>query len=98
MMAARKAHSSTGLQNSLLQFGQGSVPNLWPKLADLSIPTLVISGSSDEKYTSIARKMATDFPKSIVHKSLSDRSHAPHLEDPEYCGTSILNFLARLSQ
>jgi 2-succinyl-6-hydroxy-2,4-cyclohexadiene-1-carboxylate synthase len=98
MMAARKAHSSTGLQNSLLQFGQGSVPNLWPKLANLSIPTFVISGSSDEKYTSIARKMATDFPKSIVHKSLSDRSHAPHLEDTECCGASILHFLARFSQ
>lgn len=98
MLAARKAHSSSGLQNSLLQFGQGSVPNMWPKLADLSVPTLVISGSTDEKYTSIAQRMAADFPQVIDQKTLNGLSHAPHLEDPERCGALIQHFLTRLSQ
>ena len=61
MQANRLKNTSVGLAKSLRQFGQGSAPNLWPKIGKLDMPTLLITGEKDTKYTNIAQRMQKSY-------------------------------------
>jgi 2-succinyl-6-hydroxy-2,4-cyclohexadiene-1-carboxylate synthase len=92
MQEARKEHSAIGLANSLRQFGQGSIPNLWPKLRALHCPVLLITGGEDYKYTTISEKMLPLLPNG-VHQILEKAGHMAHIEAPEAATTAIEDFL-----
>ena len=94
MQAARTAHTAQGLAASLRQFGQGSCPNLWPEWSQLSLPSLVISGAQDSKYTRIAQRMV--FRTSKRHAIIAPAGHMPHLEAPESSAEAMQRFLADL--
>lgn len=99
MLANRRQHTTEGLSASLRAFGQGSCPNRWPELATLNIPTLLITGSEDTKYTAIAQRMQQTLPQ-CVHQLIEGASHAPHFEAPEATAVAIDQFLknARVSK
>jgi 2-succinyl-6-hydroxy-2,4-cyclohexadiene-1-carboxylate synthase len=87
MQTARAGHSARGLAASLRQFGQGACPHLWPEWSRLALPTLLITGQNDRKYTDVAIRMssqraASDVP-SPIHVAIDDVHHMPHLEAPE---------------
>ncbi len=92
MYVNRRQHKAGGLTNSLRQFGQGSFPNLWPDLKKLHLPTLLITGDADEKYTAIAQRMNCQLPKAI-HQRINNSGHAPHLEKTEEFTQVLLCFL-----
>jgi 2-succinyl-6-hydroxy-2,4-cyclohexadiene-1-carboxylate synthase len=92
MQAHRKQHTAKGLAVSLRQFGQGQCPNLWPKLEKLTLPTLLLSGIEDRKYTDIAKLMSEALPDCTHHK-IEGAGHMPHLETPSASADSINNFL-----
>ena len=94
MQANRLKNTSKGLAKSLLQFGQGSAPNLWPEIGKLAMPTLLITGEKDIKYTSIAQSMQKILPNAS-HVSILNSSHAPHLEKIKLVNKAIQNFLSR---
>lgn len=79
MRANRRQHSAAGLAQSLCQFGQGSYPNLWPIIDEIQLPTLLITGALDTKYTAIAERMARECPNAS-HHAIDAVGHAPHLE------------------
>ena len=56
------------------------------------MPTLLLTGALDEKFTGIARKMATELPVVWRH-TFPDCGHAPHLEVPEDYVREVLSFL-----
>lgn len=60
----------------------GQQPDLWPLLSDIQVPTLLISGRLDQKYTSIMREMNQVFPNSQMIL-LDDCGHNVHRECPD---------------
>ena len=79
---ARLGGSARGYAASLRGMGQGTQPPLWNALPDLQVPTLLIAGALDEKYTALARSMADRLPNARV-EIVPDTGHAVHLEAPE---------------
>ncbi|MCW0952544.1 2-succinyl-6-hydroxy-2,4-cyclohexadiene-1-carboxylate synthase [Weissella ceti] len=67
---------------SLRAFGTGSMPNHWQNLATLTIPTTIITGSVDEKFTNLGQALVAEIPtsKQIV---VPDVGHNVHLEAPK---------------
>lgn len=97
MQADRLRHIAIGLANSLRQFGQGNFPNLWPRLSQLKMPVLLMTGSSDKKYSAIAAQIIeqTRSPEVFEHFLIDGCGHMPHLESPVACAAKIDDFLRR---
>jgi 2-succinyl-6-hydroxy-2,4-cyclohexadiene-1-carboxylate synthase len=89
----RASHTAQGLANALEVMGQGAQPDLWPGLQRLRVPTLLITGAADEKYTRLARKMVVDLPLAW-RVSFRGIGHAPHLECPDAWAAEVRSFLA----
>ena len=54
----RLKNNPTGLANSLRGMGTGSQPQFWSRLEELDLPTLLLTGELDRKFTVIAGQMA----------------------------------------
>jgi len=94
MQEGRGEQTAEGLAQSLRQFGQCSFHNLWPELGQLQMPTLLLTGDGDPKYTAIAQSM------DIAHKShaiIEQAGHMPHLEQAETSRVAIRSFLKSLA-
>ncbi len=91
MQANRLQHSAKGLAASLVEFGQGNYPNLWPQLYKLQCPTLLITGEQDDKYCTLAKRMEKYLPNAQWN-FVPDTGHAPHLEAPEQTALLIKRF------
>lgn len=93
LRARRVSHTAAGLANALETMGQGAQPDLWPGLQGLRVPTLLLTGGLDDKYTRIARKMSVELPLAwrVAFRSIG---HAPHLECPEDYAAELRSFLA----
>lgn len=96
MQASRVKHTATGLARSLREFGQGSCPNLWPKLTQLTMPVLLITGAEDIKYTRIAERMSEQLTTFHTSNIIDAAGHMPHLEQPEVTASVINEFVDRL--
>lgn len=88
----RLQNNPLGLANSLRGMGTGSQPSWWDKLGTFECETLMITGSLDEKFCTIAEKMAMLIPNA-KHLSINGCGHAIHVEQPEKFGTIISEFL-----
>ena len=93
LRARRSSHSAPGLASALRSLGQGAQPDLSPLLQGLRIPTLLMSGGEDEKYTRLARQMADELPMGW-RVSFGGVGHAPHLECPAAYADEVRSFLA----
>ena len=96
MQASRATHTAAGLARSLRQFGQGSCPNLWPVLSNLTLPTLLLTGAEDVKYTRIAERMNRSFAHHTSHVTIPNAGHMPHLEQAEATAAVIDEFISAL--
>lgn len=96
LRSRRSAHTAEGLASALRVMGQGAQPDLWPGLQRLRVPTLLITGSTDEKYTRLAKKMVIDMPLAwrVTFRGIG---HAPHLESPHSYADELRSFLAAAS-
>ncbi|MAU08641.1 MAG: 2-succinyl-6-hydroxy-2,4-cyclohexadiene-1-carboxylate synthase [Anaerolineaceae bacterium] len=88
----RLANNPVGLANSLLGMGTGVQPSLWHQLANLSLPTLLICGALDTKFTAINQRMNDLLPQSQL-VIVPDAGHNVHLEQPEVFAKQIETFL-----
>ncbi|MEX0928833.1 MAG: 2-succinyl-6-hydroxy-2,4-cyclohexadiene-1-carboxylate synthase [Balneolales bacterium] len=93
--AIQQAQNSIGLQNSLLGFGTGAMPALHEYLDDILLPTLILSGDHDSKFTEEGRKLSERIPNS-THTEISDSSHRIHLDNPEAYLAAIREFILKL--
>lgn len=97
MLQNRQRHTVEGLAKSLRQFGQGSCPNLWPRIEELSMPVCLITGAKDTKYTAIAVRMSTLLPHPKSHHAIIEAaSHMPHLEQAEATSEIVKDFFRSL--
>lgn len=86
-----------GLANSLLGIGTGSQPSYWEKLDRFTSPVLLITGSLDTKFETIARQMAKSAPN-VRHETILDAGHAIHVEKPRLFATMIKSFLNKCKE
>ncbi len=79
----RLQNAAAGLAASLRLNGTGAQPNLWPSLPALHVPTLLLTGAFDAKFTVIASAMVAHMLTGIAHHVvIPGAGHSVHLEQP----------------
>ena len=91
--AGRLKNSELGLANSLRGMGAGAQEPLHGKLADLGVPSLLIAGEADAKYSALGATMARAMPCARA-TAIPDAGHAAHIEQPARTAQEVLAFLA----
>ncbi len=89
----RLQNSALGLANSLRGMGTGVQPSWWENLNQFEVDTLLLTGSLDQKFCSIAEEMVTLMKKAQWVK-VNGSGHAIHVEHSEKFGTIIDGFLS----
>ena len=88
----RLANDAHGLANSLRGMGNGAQPPLHDQLSDITMPSLLLAGALDEKFTAIAGEMAAAMPDALAVR-VPGAGHAAHMEKAAYCARTITAFL-----
>lgn len=91
--ARRLANDPHSLAASLRGVGTGTLPSYWDALPALRVPTLLIAGALDRKFSRIARAMAEVLPDARL-VVVPGAGHTVHLERPEAWVDAVLDFLA----
>ena len=77
----RLTNDSRALAACLRGLGTGSQPSFWSQLPSLELPTLILTGGRDEKFTAIGLRMHDLIPSSR-HVAVAEAGHAVHAERP----------------
>jgi 2-succinyl-6-hydroxy-2,4-cyclohexadiene-1-carboxylate synthase len=81
-IGARLRNDPTELARSLRGMGAGKQAPMWGRLGVLQVPALAVAGGLDERYASIARRMASVNP--LVRAAVvTGAGHSVRLEAPE---------------
>ncbi len=86
----REGLDAEGLARSLEWLGLGEMPDLWPALATVRVPVLLVAGARDEKFASLARAMAPEFPDAEA-RLVAGAGHNVVLEAPEALAGMLLS-------
>ena len=92
-LADRRRLTAEYLAACLRLLGAGVMEPMWNDLAKLTMPVLLVTGTLDEKYTEIARRMLERMRPGVTHTQL-DGGHALPLEQPAALGGVIAAFAA----
>lgn len=76
----RLIQTEHGLALSLQTMGTGVMPSLWDRLEQLNLPTCLITGKLDEKFTAINQKMVERLPQAELN-IVEEAGHAVHVEN-----------------
>ncbi len=79
--AERLRNTTAGMAASLRSCGTGTQRPLWNRLAEITVPVIVVTGSLDTKFTPLGHRLAATLPRA-VHRQLVGAGHACHLEQP----------------
>ncbi len=89
----RLAQPAQGLAATLRQLGSGRQPSWWHRLAELTAPSLFISGELDQKFTRLAVEMAVRMRTTTQAIVVPGVGHTVHLEAPERFSSLVAGFL-----
>lgn len=90
----RRTNSARGLATSLRRAGTGTQEPLWGRLADLTMPVLLLAGAEDEKFTAIARHMAEAIGPNAALVVVDGAGHSVHLEQPTMTAAIVNDWMA----
>jgi 2-succinyl-6-hydroxy-2,4-cyclohexadiene-1-carboxylate synthase len=93
-LADRRRNTVHGLATSLRRAGTGTQQPLWPRLAALDIPVLLVAGAGDPKFVAAAERMAALLPHSTL-AVVAGAGHTVHLEQPAAFGDVLDDWLRR---
>ena len=79
-----------GLVDALKYFGQGVVRPETELICRMEVPTLLVTGAEDTKYTELAADLAERWP-AAEHATL-EAGHAAHLESPDEMAKLVEEF------
>ena len=79
--ADRLRNTPEGLAAALRGLGTGTLPSLWDRLEEVTVPVELIVGERDRKFRATAERMARALPDARLHV-VPGAGHAVHLEDP----------------
>lgn len=95
--AARLANPADGLASSLRLAGTGTMdPPWWAELAGLSVPTLVVAGGHDQKFTALGERLVRGIGPSASFATVDGAGHAAHLQEPAVFADLVRRFIADL--
>ena len=77
---------------ALRQLGAGAMPNLWDRLGEVRVPTLLIAGEADTRYVEVMTEMASLIPKAKL-VVIRQAGHAIHREQVGELVREIYGFL-----
>lgn len=89
----RERNTAAGLAHSLRTAGTGAQGSRWDELARITVPTLVLAGDLDAKFTSIGQSMAAAMPNARFI-GIPGAGHAAHTERPDAVAAVIADFVA----
>lgn len=92
--AGRLRNRAIGLANSLRGMGTGAQEDVRDRLEGVRVPTFLITGALDTKFTGLAREMAERLPDATI-AVIDDAGHAAHVERPDEFSSLVLDFLRR---
>ena len=92
LRAQRLDNRPAGLANSLRGMGTGAQQALHDRLREVEVPVLLLTGSLDVRYETIAREMAETLPDATM-RTIDTAGHAAHLERPVEFNGAVLEFL-----
>ena len=81
--AERLQDWGSGIAETLLYRGAGSMEPLWDRLHELTMPTLIIAGENDPKFTDLGHRLVHAIGAHASYASIQGAGHACHLESPE---------------
>ena len=90
-VADRRRLTPAFLAACLRKLGAGAMHPMWDDISQLTMPVLLVTGTQDEKYTAIARRMLERMHPGVTLVQL-DGSHALPLEQPAVLGGLITAF------
>ena len=93
--AERKTNTAEGLAGSLRLAGTGRQEPSWDRLAELSMPVLVVAGVEDGKFAALARRMVDTIGDNAHLEVLAGAGHTVHLEEPDLFVEVLERFLSR---
>lgn len=88
----RMGNTHAGLANSLRGMGTGAQEALHERLGEVDVPTLLLTGALDLKFSLIAEEMAKQMPSAQL-APIAGAGHAVHLEDPAAFTSAVVGFL-----
>jgi 2-succinyl-6-hydroxy-2,4-cyclohexadiene-1-carboxylate synthase len=86
--ADRLRNTPAGLARALRGLGTAALPSIWHRLAELRIPVTLIVGEGDQKFRTIASRMALELPDPEI-LVVAGAGHAVHLEAPDRIAAAI---------
>ena len=79
--AERLAQDPAGLAASLRGFGAGTMPAVWARLAELTMPAALLAGEHDARYVALGERLAAELGDARLHV-VPGAGHALTLEAP----------------
>ncbi len=93
----RLANDPQGLAQSLRGIGAGLQEPVLERLGALRLPTFLLAGALDERYTGLAQRMAAALPCARL-AIVAQAGHAIHLEQPQRFSKLVRGFLDQFPQ
>jgi 2-succinyl-6-hydroxy-2,4-cyclohexadiene-1-carboxylate synthase len=90
--ARRIAHDPNGVGWAVEALGTGSMPSMWDRLTELSVPVRVVTGARDEKFSAIGARMAQRCGR-MAHETVDGVGHDVGLEAPEALAVAVARAL-----
>ncbi len=80
--ASRRLNTAAGLAGSLRRHGTGTQAPLWERLSELTMPVAVVAGGDDEKFSTLARRLAAGIGANAELEIVKEAGHAVCFEQP----------------
>jgi 2-succinyl-6-hydroxy-2,4-cyclohexadiene-1-carboxylate synthase len=94
-LAHRMTNRVEGLAASLRSVGTGQQENLWPRLADINVPTLILTGDNDTKFTELGRRLQSSIGMRAELVQVLGVGHSVPLEAPGVTQLIVSEWLTR---
>lgn len=85
------------LAKALREYGTGHMPNLWPQLNQIQIPTCIIVGALDNKFCKIAEKLSSIIPNHELNV-VDHSGHTVHVEEMAEFDRIVVGFINKEEQ
>jgi 2-succinyl-6-hydroxy-2,4-cyclohexadiene-1-carboxylate synthase len=91
-LAERRRNTPSGLASSLRHAGTGTQDPLWDRLGELTLPVLLVAGSTDIRFVAAAVRMRARLPHAVV-SVIPGAGHAVHLHQPALTARTVVSWL-----
>ncbi len=94
LRARRRKQDPEGLARALEGYGTSTMPSLWERLGEITVPVLLATGAEDAKFSALAADMARAHPV-ILTSQIPAAGHCAHLEKMDTFA-AVLNLFTRV--